>query len=59
MSLRGAQRRSNLGEESAGGLQIGGVEAFGEPAEGWGEQGGGLLRPALLPAQAGEAHGGA
>src|SRR5260370_9021015 len=47
-----------VGEEGAGGLQVGGVEAFGEPAEDRGEQGGRLLRPALLAAQAGEARGG-
>jgi hypothetical protein len=40
-------------------LQVGGVEAFGEPAEDRGEQGHRLLRPALLSAQAGEARGGA
>ena len=40
-------------------LQIGGVEAFGEPAEDRGEEGDRLLRPALLSAQAGEARGGA
>src|SRR5208283_2071199 len=56
MSLRGAQRRSNLVEEGAGGLQIGGVEAFGKPAEDWSEQCDRLLPPVLLSAQAGEAH---
>ena len=46
-------------EEGAGGLQVGGVEAFGEPAEDRGEQGDHLLRAALLAAQAGEARRGA
>ncbi len=32
------------------------VEAFGEPAEDWGEKGNRLFAPALLPAQASEAH---
>jgi hypothetical protein len=47
------------GEEGAGGLQIGGVEAFGEPGVNRGEEGDRLLRPTLLAAQAGEAHRGA
>src|SRR6266404_4341128 len=57
--LRGDRRLSEGGEEGAGGFEVGGVEAFGEPAEDWGEQGGRLLRPALLAAQAGEARCGA
>jgi len=44
-------------EEGSGGLQVGGIEAFGEPGVEWGEQGSRLLRPALLSPQAGEAHG--
>ncbi len=35
-------------EQRLRGLQIRGVEAFGKPAEDWGEQGGRLLRPARL-----------
>src|SRR5271166_4081354 len=46
-------------EEGAGGLHVGGVEPFGEPAEDWREKGDRLLRPALLSAQAGEARRGA
>jgi hypothetical protein len=57
--LGGNRRLSQVGEEGAGGLQIGNVEAFGEPTEDRGEQGDRLLRPALLPAQAGEARCGA
>ena len=44
-------------EEGAGGPQAGGVETFGKPGVDWGEQGDRLLLPALLSAQAGEAHG--
>jgi hypothetical protein len=40
-----------VGEEGAGGLQVGGVEAFGEPGVNRGEQGDRLLRPALLAAR--------
>jgi hypothetical protein len=46
-------------EQRLGVLQIGGVEALGEPAEDRGEQRHGLVRPALLAVQAGEAHSGA
>jgi hypothetical protein len=46
-------------QQHAGGLQVGGVEAFGEPAEDRGEEGRPLLLPALLAAQAGEARGAA
>jgi len=45
---------SQFGEQSAGGLQIGGTEALGEPAEDRGEQGHRLLLPALLAAYAGK-----
>jgi hypothetical protein len=50
------RRLSEFVEESAGGLQVGGAEALGEPAEDRDEQGRGLLLPALLSPQAGEAH---
>src|SRR5438105_1205977 len=56
LPLRGNRRLSQFGEEGAGGSQIGGVEAFGKPAEDRSEQGHRLLGPALLAAQAGEAH---
>ena len=56
-SLRGNGRLGQFVEQRLGLFEVGGVEAFGEPAEHWGEQGSCLLRPALLPAQAGEAHG--
>src|SRR6202040_432803 len=53
--LCGNRRLSQLIEQRLGLFEVGGIEAFGEPAEDWGEQGGRLLRPALLAAQAGEA----
>ena len=40
-------------EEGLGLFEVGGVEAFLEPAEDWGEQCDRLLRPALLSAQTG------
>src|SRR5208283_3806414 len=57
--LCGNRRLSQFVEQRLGLFEVGGVEAFGEPAEDRGEQGGRLLRPALLAAQAGEAHPGA
>src|ERR1700730_17603287 len=57
--LWGNRRLGQFVEQRLGLLQVGGVEAFGEPAEDGGEEGDRLLRPALLPAQAGEAHRGA
>src|SRR5271166_7101517 len=58
-ALCGNRRLGQFVEQRLGVLEVGGVEAFGEPAEDRGEEGGRLLRPALLSAQAGEAHGGA
>src|SRR6516225_1389374 len=55
-SLRGNRRLSQFVEQRLGLFEVGGIEAFGKPAEDWGEQGSRLLRPALLPAQAGETH---
>jgi exonuclease SbcC len=55
-SLCGNRRLGQLVEQRLGVLEVGGVEAFGEPAEDRGEEGDRLLRPALLAAQAGEAH---
>ena len=43
-------------EQRLGLFEVGGVEAFGEPGVDRGAQGGRLLRPALLAAQAGKAH---
>src|SRR6267378_4835906 len=54
--LRGNRRLSQFVEQRLGLFEIGGVEAFGEPVEDRGEQCHRLLRPALLLAQAGEAH---
>src|SRR6476659_3348808 len=54
--LRGNRRLSQFVEQSLGFFEVGGVEAFGEPGEDRGEQCHRLLRPALLLAQAGEAH---
>ena len=59
LSLRGNRRLSQFNEEGAGGFEVGGVEAFGEPAEDWGEQCDCLFAPALVSAQAGEARRGA
>ena len=56
LSLRGNGRLGQLVEQRLGLFEVGRVEAFGEPAEDWGEQGDRLLRPGLLSAQAGEAH---
>src|SRR6516164_5449359 len=55
-SLCGNRRLGQFVEQRLGLFQVGGVEAFGEPAEDWGEQGDCLLPPALLSPQAGEAH---
>ena len=55
-SLRGNGRLGQVVEQRLGLFEVGGIEAFGKPAEDWGEQGSRLLRPALLSAQAGEAH---
>src|SRR5207248_4695765 len=57
--LCGNRRLGQFVEQRLGLFEIGGVEAFGEPAEDWGEEGERLLRPALLSAQAGEARCGA
>jgi hypothetical protein len=43
-------------EQRLGLFEVSGIEAFGKPAEDGGEQGDRLLRPALVSAQAGEAH---
>ena len=56
-SLRGNGRLGQLVEQRLGLFEVGGVEAFGKPGVDWGEQGDRLLLPALLSAQAGEAHG--
>ena len=51
--LRGNRRLSQLVEQRLGLFEIGGIEAFGKPAEDRGEQCYRLLLPALLSAQAG------
>jgi hypothetical protein len=53
--FRGNRRLSELVEQRLGLFEIGGIEAFGKPAEDWGEQCHRLLRPAPLSPQAGEA----
>ena len=53
--LRGNRRLSHFGEQRFGLFEVDRVEAFGKPAEDWGEQGDCLLPPALLSPQAGEA----
>jgi len=54
--LRGNRRLGQFVEQHLGLFEVGGIDAFGEPPEDWGEQDSRLLRPALLSAQAGEAH---
>jgi hypothetical protein len=48
--LCGNRRLSQVVEQRLGLFEVGGVEAFGKPAEDRGEQGDRLLRPALLSA---------
>ena len=55
-SLRGNGRLGQFVEQRLGLFEVGGIEAFGKPGVDRGEQGSRLLRPALLPAQAREAH---
>ena len=57
--LCGNRRLGQFVEQRLGLLEVGGVEAFGEPGVDRGEEGDRLLRPALLSAQAGEARCGA
>jgi hypothetical protein len=54
--LCGNRRLSQFIEQRLGLFEVSGIEAFGKPAEDGGEQGDRLLRPALVSAQAGEAH---
>jgi len=56
LSLRGNRRLGQFVEQRLGLFEVGRIEAFGKPAEDWGEQCRRLLRPPLLSAQAGEAH---
>jgi hypothetical protein len=53
---KAAIRRSELIEQCLGLFEVGGVKVFGEPGVDRGEQCHRFLLPALLAAQAGEAH---